>query len=1134
MRSLLTLFVLLLFVLATNAQPLTGTKTINPLGLPVGNNYISLPAAVADLNTRGVGAGGVKFVISPGLYSEQKVTINARGTVSDSIIFVSSTGNPQDVIITYNAPQDSITANRNHIFKFTRCKYIALRGVTLRASQSPVVNFTVPIGVQFSQHIVFDNLIVEGSFREAIRTAIDFSIQDLITDTITIKNSRLTAPTYVIDMGRSKNSKIINNTIEEYSLQAIRVVNQTGLTIDGNTITSSTTFAEESNLATETTAIRVLVGDSITITNNKISTTSGRGITLVRLTKVIGENEIANNIITVKGTRPTDGIYVEASRGLNFTYNTIAIQTNSTTTSSTGLRLKSRISLGGFPEQFLVINAPEINLINNIIANYSQGSMMVIDTVNAMNVVQNNAFDIRVGNTVFANWGGVNYTNLANLQTGSGKHTNSVQQAIIFDNSNFAFLGGVNAHLKIAIPQANYPLDITKESRSGTTPYVGADEFNGNGLFGTFIISNSLVQPGDYTSLQSAIDDLANQGVANGGVVVQFRNTGVNYQLNNVELKPIPGASTTNRVIIESLTGQRPILTNPPMAASGNQLIRINNAHFYTLRNLDLSITDIPLTYSSNHSKLINIEGNSSNLRFENCNFSGFAAGKQGNTGTDNNTSLIFSSGNQITDITFLNNTFSGANRGISLTGISITNPNRNIVVIGNTFNDHYVAGVFLARSAAPIISKNSVNFPQQGVQQRGVRVEGIYDNYQITKNRITGTFEQGIYIEFGRSSDDKRGLVANNFIANSITTQLTTGLHVFSANFVDIAHNSIVVRHNTASSIIAFRNTSTVLSGQSTTRFNRIYNNIFQNLGGGLAVFLTSNETLLESDFDYNALFTSGTNLVNVSGTTFTSLMNYQIARNTELNSVQKQVNTLSETDLHLAGNSIGDGDLSGIAFNKVLDDIDDETRTNKPYMGADENISQPLPITLLSFTANKINQTIHLHWKTASELNNDRFEIEVFEQPLGTSPKIKFNKIGEIAGAGNSHQPVEYTFSHQPLIIRGTVYYRLKQVDLDGKFSVTQPVAINLTNRINTVLGIYPNPSIGATQIQFNAQEVNEVKIDIISMLGKTIQSFWIPVSHGLQQHTLNISDIPMGTYTLRLLVGNELISNTLIISE
>jgi uncharacterized repeat protein (TIGR03803 family) len=108
-------------------------------------------------------------------------------------------------------------------------------------------------------------------------------------------------------------------------------------------------------------------------------------------------------------------------------------------------------------------------------------------------------------------------------------------------------------------------------------------------------------------------------------------------------------------------------------------------------------------------------------------------------------------------------------------------------------------------------------------------------------------------------------------------------------------------------------------------------------------------------------------------------------------------------------------------------------------------------LPVQWLSFTAQKTGSAVLLQWKTAREENSLRFEVE------RSGNGNLFNSIGSITAAGNTASVSAYTFNdHHPA--QGTNYYRLKQVDGDGKFSYSATVSVRFGYAGAVVIG--PNP--------------------------------------------------------------------------
>ena len=96
------------------------------------------------------------------------------------------------------------------------------------------------------------------------------------------------------------------------------------------------------------------------------------------------------------------------------------------------------------------------------------------------------------------------------------------------------------------------------------------------------------------------------------------------------------------------------------------------------------------------------------------------------------------------------------------------------------------------------------------------------------------------------------------------------------------------------------------------------------------------------------------------------------------------------------------------------------------------------PLPIQLLSFTAEKNKSTVDIKWNTASEINNDYFTVEK------SKDAIHFSKLVIVPGSGNSNSEKNYAAKDNSPY-NGISYYRLKQTDFDGKFEYSNIVAVD-----------------------------------------------------------------------------------------
>jgi hypothetical protein len=143
------------------------------------------------------------------------------------------------------------------------------------------------------------------------------------------------------------------------------------------------------------------------------------------------------------------------------------------------------------------------------------------------------------------------------------------------------------------------------------------------------------------------------------------------------------------------------------------------------------------------------------------------------------------------------------------------------------------------------------------------------------------------------------------------------------------------------------------------------------------------------------------------------------------------------------------------------------------------------PMPVELTEFTAAPGNNNVVLNWTTATEKNNNRFEIEK------SSDGLSFDKTGTVASAapgGNSSSVLQYAFTdEQPY--EGVSYYRLKQVDHDGTSKYSPIVSVS-AGRSAVRFVIYPNPNAGEFFVDFKGIENDhEVTMEMYDAQGKKV---------------------------------------------
>ncbi len=146
-------------------------------------------------------------------------------------------------------------------------------------------------------------------------------------------------------------------------------------------------------------------------------------------------------------------------------------------------------------------------------------------------------------------------------------------------------------------------------------------------------------------------------------------------------------------------------------------------------------------------------------------------------------------------------------------------------------------------------------------------------------------------------------------------------------------------------------------------------------------------------------------------------------------------------------------------------------------------------LPIELLNFTVEQKGNSALILWQTATEKNNDYFDLERSTDGINFELVKRINSKGD--NAGNSSYVLDYLFTDEKPL-EGVSYYRLKQVDTDGKFEIFKMVSFNQIKDTYEKIEfkIYPNPNDGNFLIDVGGIENNHtVEVKIVDILGKII---------------------------------------------
>jgi trimeric autotransporter adhesin len=738
--------------------------------------------------------------------------------------------------------------------------------------------------------------------------------------------------------------------------------------------------------------------------------------------------------------------------GLFQAMDSLAVTGNITATISSDLLEDGTYGLNYFGDATLTI-VPD--LIQRTISN----SKDLVSTVPLISINGGANITIDGGvakNLIFKNTNAVAANTSATIQFNNGANNNTLKNCVVQNNGSATaraniIIGGGSSNIMILNNQ------ITDTSNASTQQP------------GNCILSNSTLN----SNLTIANNEIYNFR-ANGISIATFGSNCLikgNHIYNNTLTIPTTGF---NGISITSGTGHMVdsnyIGGQAPMLGGGTWTFTSNTASF-------------GIAYSSPGSNSIQ----NNKIGFFTGTISAVVAGINA-TGSAN--PLIITK-NEIHDITS-----AGTNGGLflSLGGIIISSTNQSNQITENTIYNLTSNAASGSPGAAGIGTNGTASYIAGG---------------QISRNKIYG-FQMSVS---NPSTPDIKGIgplqgnstamnltISNNFI--SVGENITNNVQMEGIWNNAVAASVINVYNNTlyVSGVIGASTVSTSAYLKSNNAIGGIKNNIFYNMrtkssGIGVHTAITNSVTTPSTGWmsDYNLLYSSDTTTAAVTwGTVTYGYSPWKILSLADANDVSKDVffNSASVGDLHLTGTSIGDLSLKGTPLAAISEDFDGQLRNIfTPYMGADENLTAPLPIKLVSFNGVLLNDNVLLSWQTAFEINNKGFMVQ-----RSVDGKT-FETIGFVEGKGSSSKVINYTLIDERAFARVTssqLYYRLKQIDFDGKTNYSNYIVINKeTFKSANQLIVYPNPFDNELFIKLEALEDNDAIVSIFELTGKLIST-------------------------------------------
>jgi hypothetical protein len=214
----------------------------------------------------------------------------------------------------------------------------------------------------------------------------------------------------------------------------------------------------------------------------------------------------------------------------------------------------------------------------------------------------------------------------------------------------------------------------------------------------------------------------------------------------------------------------------------------------------------------------------------------------------------------------------------------------------------------------------------------------------------------------------------------------------------------------------------------------------------------------------------------------------------------------------------SLSDGTTAGCGNDFAIDDI--------KFVGCPEG--GPLPVKFLEISAAQKGSGVSVNWSTTAEYNNKHFDVE---KSIDGS---HFTAVNRLNGAGNSNTVLRYS-SYDAKPIAGYNYYRVKQVDIDGKFDYSAVVKVKISIE-KTGVSVLTNPFVNNITVDFLSNSNQSVSVRLTDISGKLIATDKWQIGKGSTRVTFDkVAALQRGMYILTVTdSNNETIYNNKLMKQ
>ena len=181
-------------------------------------------------------------------------------------------------------------------------------------------------------------------------------------------------------------------------------------------------------------------------------------------------------------------------------------------------------------------------------------------------------------------------------------------------------------------------------------------------------------------------------------------------------------------------------------------------------------------------------------------------------------------------------------------------------------------------------------------------------------------------------------------------------------------------------------------------------------------------------------------------------------------------------------------------------------------------------LPVKYEYFKAEKFGNKARIQWKTNLEDRNDYFTIE------RSLDGRTYETVSTVSTKGNGNASNQYAFMDQTPNA-GLNFYRIKQTDIDGKFTYSSVAKLNFTSNGFDVSPVYPNPVTGNVKLNLSSNKLMPVEISIQDISGRIVKSEKLQILQGSRLYETSTEGLRPGMYSIKITAAGQSSTQTFI---